>query len=151
MTEQGSEQVSEQHQETAGAVRYERGEDGVVVLVLDDPQQSANTMNDAYVLGMGAAVDRLEAERDGAPGLTGVIVTSAKKTFFAGGDITLMSQARPENAGELTRRSRCWPGRPSAAGWRSPWPVTGGSRWTPRGSGSGSPRSPWACCPGPAG
>ncbi len=86
------------------AVRYERGEDGIVVLVLDDPAQSANTMNDAYQRGMGAAVDRLEAERDGALGLVGVIVTSAKKTFFAGGDIALMSQARPEVAGELTQR-----------------------------------------------
>jgi 3-hydroxyacyl-CoA dehydrogenase / enoyl-CoA hydratase / 3-hydroxybutyryl-CoA epimerase len=87
-----------------GAVRYERGDDGIVVLVLDDPAQSANTMNDAYLRGMGSAVDRLESERDGAAGLLGVIVTSAKKTFFAGGDIGLMSQARPELAGELTRR-----------------------------------------------
>jgi 3-hydroxyacyl-CoA dehydrogenase/enoyl-CoA hydratase/3-hydroxybutyryl-CoA epimerase len=30
-------------------IRYERGDDGVVVLTLDDPGQSANTMNAAYV------------------------------------------------------------------------------------------------------
>lgn len=85
--------------EQQSAVRYERGEDGVVVLVLDDPNSSANTMNEAYRVGMGAAVDRLEAERDQ---IKGVIVTSAKKTFFAGGDIGLMSQATPELAPQLT-------------------------------------------------
>ena len=30
------------------AVRYDRGEDGIVVLTLDDPTASANTMNDLY-------------------------------------------------------------------------------------------------------
>ena len=29
-------------------IRYERGDDGIVVLTLDDPNQSANTMNEAY-------------------------------------------------------------------------------------------------------
>ena len=77
------------------AVRYERGNDGIVVLTLDDPTSSANTMNDLYKESMGAAVDRLEAERDD---ITGVVVTSAKKTFFAGGDLHRMMQAGPEDA-----------------------------------------------------
>ncbi len=81
------------------AVRYEVEPDGVAVLTLDDPDQSANTMNAAYVAAMGAAVDRLEAERDR---ITGVVVTSAKPTFFAGGDLKLMVQARPEDAARLT-------------------------------------------------
>jgi 3-hydroxyacyl-CoA dehydrogenase/enoyl-CoA hydratase/3-hydroxybutyryl-CoA epimerase len=59
-------------------------QDGVVVLTLDDPNQSANTMNRAYFESMGATVDRLEAEKDA---IKGVILTSAKKTFFAGGDL----------------------------------------------------------------
>ncbi|KAF1855429.1 hypothetical protein Lal_00001083 [Lupinus albus] len=48
------------------------------------PGQSANTMNAVYREAMGATVDRLEAEKDS---IAGVIVTSAKKTFFAGGDL----------------------------------------------------------------
>ena len=40
-------------------VRYEKGDDGIVVLTLDDPNASANTMNAAYVEAMGAAQDRL--------------------------------------------------------------------------------------------
>lgn len=79
-------------------ISYERGADGIVVLTMDDPSQSANTMNDRYVQAMTATMDRLEAERDQ---VTGVIVTSAKTTFFAGGDLPLMSRATREDAPRL--------------------------------------------------
>jgi 3-hydroxyacyl-CoA dehydrogenase/enoyl-CoA hydratase/3-hydroxybutyryl-CoA epimerase len=79
------------------AVRYERDGDGVVTLLLDDPQHSANTMNPAYVASMGRAVGQLQAERDD---ITGIVVTSAKKSFFAGGDLAGMSRATPEDAAE---------------------------------------------------
>ena len=45
-------------------IRWERDDDGIVVLTLDDPNQSANTMNAAYAASMAATVDRLEAEKD---------------------------------------------------------------------------------------
>jgi len=77
------------------AVRYEQAADGIVTLTLDDPTASANTMNDLYRDSMHAAVDRLVAERDR---VTGVIVTSAKKTFFAGGNLKKMVQATPDDA-----------------------------------------------------
>jgi 3-hydroxyacyl-CoA dehydrogenase/enoyl-CoA hydratase/3-hydroxybutyryl-CoA epimerase len=76
-------------------IRWEQDEDGIVVLTLDDPEQSANTMNAAYIESMGATVDRLEAEKDA---ITGVVITSAKKTFFAGGDLNDLIQARREDA-----------------------------------------------------
>jgi 3-hydroxyacyl-CoA dehydrogenase/enoyl-CoA hydratase/3-hydroxybutyryl-CoA epimerase len=85
-------------QQQTSAVRYERDEDGIVTLTMDDPSASANTMNDAYAAAMTEAVDRLVAERDGDLGLTGVVVTSAKKTFFAGGDLKALSQAGPDDA-----------------------------------------------------
>lgn len=66
------------------AIRYEKGQDQIVVLTLDMPGQSANTMNAAYREAMAATVTRLEAEKDG---IAGVVITSAKKTFFAGGDL----------------------------------------------------------------
>ena len=66
------------------AIRYEKGQDNIVVLTMDMPGQSANTMNAVYREAMGQIVDRLEAEKDS---IAGVIVTSAKKTFFAGGDL----------------------------------------------------------------
>jgi len=81
-------------------IRWEQDDDGIVVLTLDDPQQSANTMNADFRASLGAVVDRLESEKDT---VTGVVVTSAKKTFFAGGDLNDLIQARPEHAEEITR------------------------------------------------
>ncbi|WP_042388701.1 3-hydroxyacyl-CoA dehydrogenase NAD-binding domain-containing protein [Streptacidiphilus melanogenes] len=85
---------------TGTTIRWEQDGDGVVTLVLDDPTQSVNTMTEAFRADLAATVGRLTALRD-AGGLRGVIVTSAKKTFFAGGDLRLLSQVRPENAQEF--------------------------------------------------
>ncbi|GAA0552855.1 3-hydroxyacyl-CoA dehydrogenase NAD-binding domain-containing protein [Paractinoplanes ferrugineus] len=79
-------------------IRYERAADGIVTLTIDDPDQSANTMNVAYAAAMTEALDRLEAERDD---VTGVIVTSAKTTFFAGGDVPMMSRVTEAEVPEL--------------------------------------------------
>jgi 3-hydroxyacyl-CoA dehydrogenase/enoyl-CoA hydratase/3-hydroxybutyryl-CoA epimerase len=84
-------------------IRWEKGEDGIVVLTLDDPNQSANTMNAAYAESMAATIERLEAEKDE---IAGVVITSAKKTFFAGGDLNDLKQATPENAPELAEMVR---------------------------------------------
>lgn len=78
-------------------IRWDKDADGIVVLTLDDPNQSANTMNRAYAESMHATVDRLHAEKDD---ITGVVITSAKKTFFAGGDLKDMIEARPDQAKE---------------------------------------------------
>jgi 3-hydroxyacyl-CoA dehydrogenase/enoyl-CoA hydratase/3-hydroxybutyryl-CoA epimerase len=84
------------------AVRWEKGEDGIVVVTLDDPGRSANTMNDRYVEAMGECVDALAADKDD---ITGVIVTSAKKTFFAGGDLDTLSKATPADAAAVMEKS----------------------------------------------
>ncbi|MEU6964888.1 3-hydroxyacyl-CoA dehydrogenase NAD-binding domain-containing protein [Streptomyces chrestomyceticus] len=76
-------------------IRWEQDETGVVTLVLDDPDQSANTMNAAFKASLTAVADRLEAERDT---VRGVIFTSAKKTFFAGGDLRDLIAVTPEHA-----------------------------------------------------
>ncbi|MFE4331840.1 3-hydroxyacyl-CoA dehydrogenase NAD-binding domain-containing protein [Streptomyces sp. NPDC056831] len=76
-------------------IRWEQDENGVVTLVLDDPNQSANTMNQAFKGSIAAIADRAEAEKDS---IRGIIYTSAKKTFFAGGDLKDMIKVGPENA-----------------------------------------------------
>ncbi|MFI8100432.1 3-hydroxyacyl-CoA dehydrogenase NAD-binding domain-containing protein [Streptomyces sp. NPDC086023] len=76
-------------------IRWEQDETGVVTLVLDDPNQSANTMNQAFKDSIAAVADRAEAEKDS---IRGIIYTSAKKTFFAGGDLKDMIRLRPEHA-----------------------------------------------------
>ncbi|HZU39958.1 MAG TPA: 3-hydroxyacyl-CoA dehydrogenase NAD-binding domain-containing protein [Solirubrobacteraceae bacterium] len=88
---------------TENTIRWEQDEDGVVVLTLDDPSQSANTMNAAYKASMAAAVDRLEAEKDT---ITGVVITSAKKTFFAGGDLNDLVQATRDDAPRVAEEVR---------------------------------------------
>ncbi|RFC71227.1 3-hydroxyacyl-CoA dehydrogenase NAD-binding domain-containing protein [Streptomyces sp. AcE210] len=79
----------------SSTIRWEQDETGIVTLVLDDPNQSANTMNQAFKDSIAAIADRAEAEKDS---IRGIIYTSAKKTFFAGGDLKDMMKVGPENA-----------------------------------------------------
>ncbi|TDD48920.1 3-hydroxyacyl-CoA dehydrogenase [Kribbella antibiotica] len=72
--------------------------EGIVTLTMNDPDASANTMNDAYVAAMGATIERLQAEKDS---IKGVIVTSAKSTFFAGGNLQQLVQIQPEHAQQV--------------------------------------------------
>jgi 3-hydroxyacyl-CoA dehydrogenase/enoyl-CoA hydratase/3-hydroxybutyryl-CoA epimerase len=84
------------------AVRYDKDADGIVTLTLDDPTASANTMNELYQASMHAAVERLYDElADDPDSITGVVVTSAKKTFFAGGNLNLMMKATPDDAASV--------------------------------------------------
>jgi 3-hydroxyacyl-CoA dehydrogenase/enoyl-CoA hydratase/3-hydroxybutyryl-CoA epimerase len=78
-------------------IRYERDDEGIVTLTMDEPNAGANTMNAAYKAAMGETVDRLEAERDD---ITGVVLTSGKKTFFAGGNLADLQKVTSENVGE---------------------------------------------------
>jgi 3-hydroxyacyl-CoA dehydrogenase / enoyl-CoA hydratase / 3-hydroxybutyryl-CoA epimerase len=79
-------------------IQWEKDDDGIVTLTLDDPTGSANVMNEHYKESMHKAVERLVAEKDS---ITGVVITSAKKTFFAGGDLKSMINAGPEDAGDV--------------------------------------------------
>ncbi|MDX2937651.1 3-hydroxyacyl-CoA dehydrogenase NAD-binding domain-containing protein [Streptomyces ipomoeae] len=78
-------------------IRWEQGADGIVVLTMDAPGRSANTMNAAFVDALAVVVQRLEAEKES---ITGVVITSAKKTFFAGGDLDELIRTRPEDAAD---------------------------------------------------
>lgn len=83
---------------TENMIKWDVDPDGIVTLTMNDPDQGANTMNARFQRDLVAAVDRLEAEKDS---ITGVVLTSGKKTFFAGGDLKLLSQARPADAERL--------------------------------------------------
>ena len=79
-------------------IRWDQDADGIVTLTLDDPTQRANTMNDDFRSSWHATVDKLEADKDS---ITGVIITSAKDTFFAGGDLRQLIQVTDDNAEEF--------------------------------------------------
>jgi 3-hydroxyacyl-CoA dehydrogenase/enoyl-CoA hydratase/3-hydroxybutyryl-CoA epimerase len=88
---------------TDSAVKYDKDADGIVVLTLDDPTAGANTMNELYGRSMEEAVARLESEKDS---ITGVVVTSAKKTFFAGGNLEDLQSVREDQAQEIFDKSQ---------------------------------------------
>lgn len=90
------------HPTAASTIRWEQDDAGVVTLVLDDPGQSANTMNAAFIDSLDAIADRVEAERDT---IRGIIVTSAKKTFFAGGDLNDLLRVGPDQAQEIYEKN----------------------------------------------
>lgn len=75
-------------------IRYERDSDGIVTLTLDEPTASVNLMNHEFEHRLHEVVNQLEAEREH---LTGVIIHSAKPTFFAGGDLEGIMAYRPED------------------------------------------------------
>ncbi|GLQ32430.1 3-hydroxyacyl-CoA dehydrogenase NAD-binding domain-containing protein [Litoribrevibacter albus] len=83
---------------TTEAIRYEIDGDNIVTLTMDMPGQSANTMNAGYRAAMDETVERLFKEQDN---IAGIILTSAKKTFFAGGDLNELIQVTEENAPEF--------------------------------------------------
>ncbi|MGH2843257.1 MAG: 3-hydroxyacyl-CoA dehydrogenase NAD-binding domain-containing protein, partial [Solirubrobacteraceae bacterium] len=73
-------------------------EDGIVVLTLDEPGASVNTLNADYADSMRATLARLQDQRES---IRGVILASAKRTFFAGADVKLLRAVTPENAVEF--------------------------------------------------
>ncbi len=76
------------------AIQYLKNDDGIVILTLDSPNQSANTMNADFRVALENIVSKLKSETS----ITGIIFRSAKKTFFAGGDLDELIQARLEDA-----------------------------------------------------
>jgi len=79
-------------------ISYEKDIDGIVTLTMDDPNAGANTMNQAFSGSLGKTLDQLESEVDS---ITGVIVASGKKTFFAGGDLKALISVGPGDAQRL--------------------------------------------------
>ena len=72
--------------------KYEKDADGIVTVTMD-MTGPVNAMNEEYRQAMAQTIDRLEAEE----GLTGVIFASAKKVFFAGGDLHELLAAEKGN------------------------------------------------------
>ncbi|MBA4368378.1 MAG: 3-hydroxyacyl-CoA dehydrogenase [Desulfobacterium sp.] len=67
---------------------YEKDKDNIVTIKMD-MTGPVNAMNEEFIKLMEETVTRLESEKDG---MKGVVITSAKDTFFAGGDLNQLVQ-----------------------------------------------------------
>ncbi|MBI3286239.1 MAG: enoyl-CoA hydratase/isomerase family protein [Burkholderiales bacterium] len=65
-------------------INYTTGDDGIMIASIDMPGQPVNTMNEAFDSLLS---DLVKAVESGKGSLKGVIITSGKETFFAGGDL----------------------------------------------------------------
>ena len=72
---------------------YEKDADGIVTVTMD-MAGPVNSMSEEFLQLLEDTAGKLEAEE----GLTGVVLTSAKKTFFAGGDLNMLCQVTPDTA-----------------------------------------------------
>lgn len=72
--------------------KYELDQDGIATITMD-MTGPVNAMNAEYYGAMHESIDKLEAETN----LTGVVFASAKKVFFAGGDLNDLVAAEPED------------------------------------------------------
>ncbi len=65
-------------------IRYERDVANIITVTFDSPGSPVNTMSTAWREALAEAVGRLQAER---ATIAGVVLASAKKTFFAGAEL----------------------------------------------------------------
>jgi 3-hydroxyacyl-CoA dehydrogenase/enoyl-CoA hydratase/3-hydroxybutyryl-CoA epimerase len=68
-------------------INYNKDAENIVTLTLDNPDKSANVVNLKFGEAFKATIARLQEEKDS---IRGIIITSAKETFFAGADIDEM-------------------------------------------------------------
>jgi 3-hydroxyacyl-CoA dehydrogenase/enoyl-CoA hydratase/3-hydroxybutyryl-CoA epimerase len=88
-------------------VRFEKDSGNVVTLTFDAPGAAVNTMTAQWQEAFEAAVARIVKEKDS---IAGVILASAKKTFFAGAElkdvVALEPSEGPRIFGEVERMKR---------------------------------------------
>ena len=77
------------------SIRYELDEAGIATVTLDAPGAPVNTMTPQWRADLAEAVDCLE--RDKAQ-IKGVLLASAKTTFFAGAELNSVLKLRAEDA-----------------------------------------------------
>jgi len=78
------------------AIHYQKDNNNIVHLVMDKPDASANLMDAEFNHSLQQVVSQL-----GSDDFVGIIIRSAKKTFFAGGDLDMLYQTTAENSRAL--------------------------------------------------
>src|SRR6185503_16696247 len=79
-------------------IRYEKDAENIVTLTFDAPGAPVNTMTGAWQSAFADAVARLQKEKDS---IAGVILASAKKTFFAGAELKDVLKFGPDDGPQV--------------------------------------------------
>ena len=148
-------------------LRYELADDGIATLTFDAPGSPVNTMTPAVAARPAAPPRRRSSSTRSA--IRGVLLASAKSTFFAGAALKTRAELQPEDAprvfAEIERSSELPHARDarqagrraphrhrrSAAAGRSRWSATRASRSTIRRSSFGMPEVTLGLIPGASG
>jgi 3-hydroxyacyl-CoA dehydrogenase/enoyl-CoA hydratase/3-hydroxybutyryl-CoA epimerase len=78
-------------------IRYELNDAGIATLTFDEPGSPVNTMTLQWQSDMAEAAHALERDKDR---IKGVLLASAKTTFFAGAELKSVLKLRAEDAAE---------------------------------------------------
>jgi 3-hydroxyacyl-CoA dehydrogenase/enoyl-CoA hydratase/3-hydroxybutyryl-CoA epimerase len=79
------------------SIRYEKDADNIVHVIFDNPTESANLMNTAFRADFAETIGKLKADT----ALAGVILRSAKSTFFAGADLKELEKSGEASAEDM--------------------------------------------------
>ncbi|PAV26333.1 3-hydroxyacyl-CoA dehydrogenase [Tamilnaduibacter salinus] len=82
------------------AIHYDIDDQNILTLTIDMPGQSANTMNADFRAALTETAARLEKDLER---IRGIILTSGKKTFFAGGDLNELYKVTRDQAEDFER------------------------------------------------
>src|SRR3954470_18821337 len=78
-------------------IRYEL-QDGIATLTMDEPGSAVNTMCEQWQADLGEAVQKVLADKDA---IRGILLASAKTTFFAGADLRSVMRTGPADAARI--------------------------------------------------
>ena len=70
------------------SIKYKKDDQNIVILTMDMAGRTTNVINETFILAFLQVLERLSTEES----LAGVILTSAKRTFMAGGDLDWLIQ-----------------------------------------------------------
>ncbi len=81
-------------------IRYERDADGIATITFDEPGSPVNTMCRDWQQDLTTVTQQVVRDKDT---IRGIILASAKTTFFAGADLKGLMRLQPSDAGALFR------------------------------------------------
>jgi len=76
-------------------IDYKLDDEGIAILSINNPEGSVNVINHNFILAFKERVEQVADDKE----VKGIVITSAKKDFFVGGDLKMILQA--DNAAQI--------------------------------------------------